>query len=46
MPTESPNDEESVPENLPEETPGWEACGKVVARERADFWEFVVSVAQ
>jgi hypothetical protein len=25
------------------ETPAWEACGKVIVLERADFWEFVVS---
>lgn len=24
------------------EVPAWEACGKVVAKERQDFWEFVV----
>ncbi|EJT99379.1 hypothetical protein DACRYDRAFT_110099 [Dacryopinax primogenitus] len=24
------------------ETPAWEACGKVVSRELADFWEFVM----
>lgn len=25
------------------EIPAWEACGKVVAAERQDFWEFIVS---
>ncbi|KAI9636361.1 uncharacterized protein MKK02DRAFT_45068 [Dioszegia hungarica] len=25
------------------EIPAWEACGKVVKKERQDFWEFVVS---
>ncbi|KAG8970684.1 hypothetical protein FRC03_004066 [Tulasnella sp. 419] len=24
------------------ETPAWEACGKVIAVERADFWEFLL----
>ena len=24
------------------EIPAWEACGKVVKKERQDFWEFVV----
>ncbi|KAI0031323.1 hypothetical protein K488DRAFT_52344, partial [Vararia minispora EC-137] len=23
------------------ETPAWESCGRIVERERADFWEFV-----
>ncbi|KAG9043420.1 hypothetical protein FS837_009653, partial [Tulasnella sp. UAMH 9824] len=29
-----------VPHSLGE-TPAWEACGKVIAVERADYWEFV-----
>jgi len=24
------------------ETPAWEACGKVIVLERADYWEFVL----
>ena len=27
------------------EVPAWEACGRVVKKERQDFWEFVVSSA-
>lgn len=30
-----------VPHSLGE-TPAWEACGKVIAVERADYWEFVL----
>jgi hypothetical protein len=25
------------------ETPAWEACGRIVDAERADFWEFLIS---
>lgn len=35
--------EASSPPSVGSSLPGWEACGKVVAQERADFFEFVVS---
>ncbi|KAG8853780.1 hypothetical protein FRB96_008035 [Tulasnella sp. 330] len=35
-------DEEQTTYNLGE-TPAWEACGKVIVLERADYWEFLVS---
>lgn len=28
------------------EVPAWEACGKVVLKERQDYWEFVVRVSR
>ncbi|KAL0958060.1 hypothetical protein HGRIS_000238 [Hohenbuehelia grisea] len=38
VPPPPSNASESPPQG---ETPAWEACGRIVSQERADFWEFV-----
>jgi len=35
----------SPPSSHPQgEIPAWESCGRIVAQERADFWEFVACI--